>query len=104
MAQRHYAFAVLPGDGIGPEVVAQGIKVLDRVAKLEGFTYETTRYPFGAEHYLKTRETLPESVLTLPEECGRHGPSSTILMRFGRTEPCGCEGPGARAAVGVHWS
>src|SRR5262245_8154939 len=63
MSKRHYAFAVLPGDGIGPEVVAEGLKVLERVAKIEGFTYETTRYPFGAEHYLKTKETLPPSVL-----------------------------------------
>jgi 3-isopropylmalate dehydrogenase len=62
-AQRHYAFAVLPGDGIGPEVVAEGLKVLARVAQLEGFTYGTTPYPFGAEHYLKTKETLPASVL-----------------------------------------
>ena len=63
MAQRHYAFAVLPGDGIGPEVVAEGVKVLERVAKIEGFSFETTRYPFGAEHYLKTKETLPASAL-----------------------------------------
>ena len=63
MSQRHYAFAVLPGDGIGPEVVAEGLKVLARVAKLEGFSYTTTPYPFGAEHYLKTKETLPSSVL-----------------------------------------
>src|SRR5688572_17110804 len=63
MAQRHYAIAVLGGDGIGPEVVAQGLKVLDRVARLEGFAYETTSYPFGAEHYLKSKETLPASAL-----------------------------------------
>jgi len=63
MSKRHYAFAVLPGDGIGPEVVAEGLKVLERVSKLEGFTFETTPYPFGAEHYLKTKETLPPSVL-----------------------------------------
>jgi len=63
MSKRHYAFAVLPGDGIGPEVVAEGLKVLERVAKLEGFTFETTPYPFGAEHYLRTKETLPGSVL-----------------------------------------
>jgi len=63
MSKRHYAFAVLPGDGIGPEVVAEGLKVLERVSKIEGFTYETVHYPFGAEHYLKTKETLPPSVL-----------------------------------------
>ena len=63
MAQRHHAVAVLGGDGIGPEVVAEGLKVLHRVARLEGFTVETTSYPFGAEHYLKSKETLPASAL-----------------------------------------
>jgi 3-isopropylmalate dehydrogenase len=63
MPPRHYTFAVLPGDGIGPEVVAESLKVLERVSKLEGFTYDTVRYPFGAEHYLKTKETLPASAL-----------------------------------------
>jgi len=63
MAERHHAVAVLGGDGIGPEVVAQGLKVLERVARLEGFTVETTSYPFGAEHYLKTKETLPPAAL-----------------------------------------
>jgi isocitrate/isopropylmalate dehydrogenase len=53
-ARRHHAIAVLAGDGIGPEVVREGLKVLERVARLEGFTYETTEYPFGAEHYLKS--------------------------------------------------
>jgi 3-isopropylmalate dehydrogenase len=60
---RDYAIAVLGGDGIGPEVVREGLKVLERVAKLEGFTYSTTAYPFGAEHYLATKETLPASAL-----------------------------------------
>jgi 3-isopropylmalate dehydrogenase len=53
--------AVIPGDGIGPEVVAEGLRVLERVAALEGFGARVTRYPFGAEHYLKTREIFPDS-------------------------------------------
>ena len=61
--QRHYDIAVLGGDGIGPEVVREGLKVLERVSKLEGFTYKTTEYPFGAEHYLATKETIPPSAL-----------------------------------------
>jgi len=52
--------AVIPGDGIGPEVVREGLRVLERVAAIEGFAYETTRYPFGAEHHLKTQELLPD--------------------------------------------
>jgi len=45
--------AVLGGDGTGPEVVAEGLKVLKAVAKLEGFTYETTHYDFSGQAYLK---------------------------------------------------
>ena len=55
--------AVMPGDGVGREVVAEGLKVLQVVAKKFGFTYDTTDYPFGAEHYLKTKVTLPDSAL-----------------------------------------
>src|SRR2546423_15705203 len=55
--------AVMPGDGVGKEVVPEGLKVLSVVAKKFGFTYDTTDYPFGAEHYLKTKITLPDSAL-----------------------------------------
>src|SRR5438132_8135685 len=55
--------AVMPGDGVGKEVIAEGLKVLKVAAGKFGFTYETTDYPFGAEHYLKSRITLPDSAL-----------------------------------------
>ena len=51
--------AVLAGDGTGPEVAAEGLKVLAAIAKLEGFTYETTNFDWGGERYLRTKETLP---------------------------------------------
>lgn len=57
---RNYRIAVIGGDGIGPEVVREGLRVLERVAAIEGFRTELTRYPFGAEHYLKTKEIFPE--------------------------------------------
>src|SRR5690349_25152202 len=63
MAKR-YSVAVIGGDGIGPEVVREGLRVLERVAALEGFQVALTRYPFGAEHYLKTKEIFPESAFT----------------------------------------
>ena len=56
-----YRIAVIPGDGIGPEVVREGLRVLERVASLHGFEAKLTRYPFGAEHYLQSREILPEA-------------------------------------------
>src|SRR5687768_5395663 len=55
--------AVMPGDFVGKEVVAEGLKVLAVAAKKFGFKYDTTDYPFGAEHYLKTKITLPDSAL-----------------------------------------
>src|SRR5207253_185704 len=55
--------AVMPGDGVGKEVVPEGLKVLRVCAKKFGFTFETSDYPFGAEHYLKTKITLPDSAL-----------------------------------------
>jgi 3-isopropylmalate dehydrogenase len=57
---KEYAIAVIPGDGIGPEVVREGLRVLERVAAIEGFRARTTSYPLGAEHYLKTKEIFPD--------------------------------------------
>lgn len=54
--------AVIPGDGIGPEVTAEALKVLE-VAAPDGVKFEPTRYDLGAERYLATGEVLPDSVL-----------------------------------------
>jgi 3-isopropylmalate dehydrogenase len=56
-----HRIAVLPGDGIGEEVVNEGLKVLQAVSEVYGFRYETKRFPYGADHYLRTGETMPES-------------------------------------------
>jgi len=55
--------AVLGGDGTGPEVVAEGLKVLEAVAKKNGFEYSLERFDFGGERYLKTGEVLPEGAV-----------------------------------------
>ena len=55
--------AVIAGDGIGPEVVAQGIRVLDKVAAKHGVTFEKTEYDLGAGYWHRTGEVLPDSVL-----------------------------------------
>jgi 3-isopropylmalate dehydrogenase len=57
---RRHEIAVLAGDGIGEEVVREGLRVLDAVAEIEGFEVERTSYPYGADHYLATGETMPE--------------------------------------------
>ena len=58
-----YKIAVMPGDGTGPEVVFEGLKVLKAVSEKVNFTYETVQFDFGGEHYKKTGETLPDSAL-----------------------------------------
>ncbi len=60
---RSHSIAVLPGDGIGPEVVAEAIKVLDAVTRPAGVTLEKTSYPLGAEHWLETGEVLNEDTM-----------------------------------------
>src|SRR5436305_6480092 len=55
--------AVMPGDGVGKEVIAEGLKVLAVVARKFGFKYETTHYPFAGEYYIQTKITLPDSAL-----------------------------------------
>ena len=52
---------IIPGDGIGPEVMREGLKVLDLISKIFGFHYDSQIYPFGADHYLATKELFPES-------------------------------------------
>lgn len=58
-----YRIAVLPGDGIGPEVTREALETLRLVASIRGFALSLTEYPFGAEHYLRTGETFPGSAL-----------------------------------------
>jgi 3-isopropylmalate dehydrogenase len=58
-----YKIAVIPGDGIGAEVVREGLKVLEVACRAEGVSYETVSFDIGGERYLRTGETLPESVL-----------------------------------------
>ena len=60
---KSYKIAVIPGDGTGPEVVREGLKVLQAAAQKSGFKYETVHYDFGGERYLKTKEVLPPTAV-----------------------------------------
>jgi 3-isopropylmalate dehydrogenase len=53
-----YKIAVIPGDGTGPEVVAEGMKVLEAASEKFKFQYEAKKFDFGGERYLKTGETI----------------------------------------------
>ncbi len=56
-----YDIAVIPGDGIGPEVTAEALRVLALAAEIHGFRTRLTRYPYGTEHYLATGELFPDA-------------------------------------------
>ncbi|MDR0654288.1 MAG: isocitrate/isopropylmalate dehydrogenase family protein, partial [Synergistaceae bacterium] len=58
-----YRIAVIPGDGIGPEVIKEARNIAESAASLEGASIEWMDYPFGAAYYLEKNELLPESAL-----------------------------------------
>jgi tartrate dehydrogenase/decarboxylase / D-malate dehydrogenase len=58
-----YKIPVLPGDGIGPEIIAEGRKVIDAAGEKFGFDVEWIEYPHGADHYLETGELISEDTL-----------------------------------------
>ncbi|MBN2593747.1 MAG: 3-isopropylmalate dehydrogenase [Sedimentisphaerales bacterium] len=58
-----YKIAVMPGDGTGPEVTAEAVKVLKAAAAKFGFKLEMTEFDFGGERYKRTGETLPDSAV-----------------------------------------
>jgi isocitrate/isopropylmalate dehydrogenase len=58
-----YKIAKMPGDGIGPEIIVEGIKVLEKAAELNNFNIDWKEYDNGAEKYLKTGELITEDTL-----------------------------------------
>lgn len=66
---KHYKIALLPGDGIGPEVVLEAQKAVETAGQKCAFNVEWVSFPFGAAHYQKTGEILPESALHEMEHC-----------------------------------
>ena len=60
---KSFNLAVIAGDGLGPEVVNEGLKVLDAVAKKYDLNFNKTNYELGAAYWHKTGETLPDSVM-----------------------------------------
>jgi len=58
-----YKIAKIPGDGIGPEIIREGVKVLDAASDKYNFKIDWVEYDNGAERYLKTKETITEDTL-----------------------------------------
>ncbi|HOP09828.1 MAG TPA: isocitrate/isopropylmalate family dehydrogenase, partial [Candidatus Methanofastidiosa archaeon] len=55
-----HKIALMPGDGIGPEIVREGVKVMEMLQEIDPFSIEWKYFPNGSDHYLKTGELLPE--------------------------------------------
>ena len=61
--ERSINLAVIAGDGIGPEIITEAQRVLQRACELDSIRVDSTDYKLGAKHWLKTGETLPESTM-----------------------------------------
>ena len=66
---RTYNIGVIGGDGTGPEVVREGIKVLNAVSATEGFSLDFNDFDWGGDRYLRTGEVLPPSAVGDLEKC-----------------------------------
>jgi 3-isopropylmalate dehydrogenase len=62
--KKSYKIALMPGDGTGPEVIAEGVKVLKSLGQKTGLSFDWTPYDLGGERYKKTGDILPDSALT----------------------------------------
>ena len=81
MSSDVFKLAVLGGDGTGPEVAAEGVKVFKKICDLENIKYEIKDFDLGGERYLKTGEILPEDVY---EELSTYG--SILLGAIGHPD------------------
>jgi tartrate dehydrogenase/decarboxylase / D-malate dehydrogenase len=71
---QHYQIAVLPGDGIGPEVIMESVQTLDALAELHGgFRLETRHFDWGTERYLREGALMPQDGLAVLERGGFDG-------------------------------
>ena len=65
-----YKIAVIPGDGVGPEVLKEGMKVLKQAAECSGaFSFEDTWFPWGCGYYLEHGQMSLRGKLVSPMEC-----------------------------------
>ncbi len=79
-----FEIAVIPGDGIGQEVIAAGIEVLEGVGASFGFTFRWQTYPWGCEYYTRTGRMMPEDRLEqlrpTPSFWGRWAIRACLIM------------------------
>ena len=71
---RHYQIAVLPGDGIGHEVIPESLQTLEALTQLQGdFHLDTQQFDWGTERYLRDGAQMPKDGLTVLERGGFDG-------------------------------
>jgi len=89
--------AILPGDGTGPEVVVEAVKVLAAVSRLEGFDYTTEEFDFGGDRYLASGHIIDEDDIerlrafdpTSSRAFSRKGSCFASASRSTSTSTCG---------------
>jgi 3-isopropylmalate dehydrogenase len=69
MGQRKYDIAVIAGDGTGPEIIGEGVKVVEAVSSKYDFQISFDRYDLGGAHYQETGETLSDEVFESIKDC-----------------------------------
>lgn len=63
---KQYRIALIPGDGVGSEVISEGVKILNQVAELDGtFAFKFETFPWGCEYYITHHEMMPENGLDI---------------------------------------
>ena len=67
--EKKFGISVIPGDGIGNEVVPEGLRVLEAVGKKYGFNYGFEHYDWNCETYAKTGRMMPEDGLDQLRDC-----------------------------------
>ena len=65
MMSKNYSIAVLPGDGTGPEVIAEGMKVIQSAAQKFNFGIEFTSYDWGGTRYLREGSIMPDDAVEI---------------------------------------
>lgn len=73
-----YSIALIGGDGIGPEILREGKKVMDAAAEVTGITWRWKEYPYGAEHWLQNRKDYP--TLVTEEEMAELGTHDAVYF------------------------
>ena len=79
MANKKYRIGVLPGDGVGPECIREGLKVLESACGKTNVKHELVNYDFGGDRYLRTNEILPDSAIEEFKKLDKSGISDRIV-------------------------